>query len=89
MIPLSPLVQILHPPILFTPILSEDMNYKRDQGLLKSKKFFLRTTCNLKDFEIYILHYFLDVPISAGMRFGEQVFTTPRGREQLQNDQRR
>ena len=90
MIPLSPLVQILHPPILLTPFLSEDMNYKRDQGLLlKEYKIFLITTCNLKDFEIYILHYFLDMPISAGMRFGEQVFTTPRGREQLQNDERR
>lgn len=31
----------LHPPILLTPFLSEDMNYKRDQGLLKSTKFFL------------------------------------------------
>ena len=39
--PLSPLVQILHPPIILTPFLSEDMNYKRDQGLLKSTKFFL------------------------------------------------
>ena len=46
-------------------------------------------TCNLKDFEIYILHYFLDMQNSAGMGFGEQVFTTPRGREQLQNDERR